>query len=129
MSRESLVAALEEAGVPSEAADRERIRVFFEARGEILVPEVRDRMTRAIIATDADLLLPILLRHASPEAKAAALRGLLGERLVRMKGEELLRADAAFARLAASWKAKVFNAVTHNTLRARFVEILAPEAR
>ena len=79
-------------------------------------------------------ILPLLLSEPElvaslPDAtKAALLRTLLGERLVRMKGEELLRADAAFARLAASWKAKVFNAVTHNTLRARFVEIIAPNA-
>lgn len=71
MSRESLVAALEEAGVPEHS--------------------------RYEIASDAAILLPLLLAHASaeqlaqsvltasPEAKAAALRGLLGERIDQLK--------------------------------------------
>lgn len=73
-SRESLVAALEEAGWPPSMAD--------------LVGMWNERYPS---------LLPILLAHASaeqlaqsvltasPEAKAAALRGLLGERIDQLK--------------------------------------------
>jgi hypothetical protein len=56
VSRESLVAALEEAW----------------DFGPYL---------NGVVAGNADLLLPILLAHASPEGRAAALRGLLEEQL------------------------------------------------
>jgi hypothetical protein len=56
VSHESLVAALEEA-------------------------DFRDPVVLDALELHGDELLPILLAHASPEARAAALRGLLGERL------------------------------------------------
>jgi len=46
-----------------------------------LSDELWDEEGCAWIASAADRILPILLAHASPEARAAALRGLLVERV------------------------------------------------
>lgn len=101
MSRESLVAALEEAGVGGQVYDRDTIIKAIAYDADLLLPillahasdedfgaalEARGipndfhELLRRGIAFASPTTLTNALKTASPEAKAAALRGLLGER-------------------------------------------------
>lgn len=74
MVDETLVEALERAGVPLHKS------VFVSGLN------LPTRITVAL--DDASTLLPILVAHATPEARAALLRTLLGERLEKMADPE-----------------------------------------
>lgn len=67
---ETLVEALGEADLPSDAD----VSAYFATMPRPHPPRYRNR-----VAKDADALLPILARFASPEVKREVLRQLLGE--------------------------------------------------
>jgi hypothetical protein len=76
-------------------SDRESLVAALEAKGFFQYDAV-------LINHNAATLLPLLLAHASPEAKAAALRGLLGEALGKLTAHGW-RQLADYAGAASYW--------------------------
>jgi len=116
-NRESLVAALSS---------------LREPYGFAWEDDSREGMTYAELVADyADSLLPLLLAHASPEARAAALRGLVIARLegLGMPSIQIAEQVAAGKALAELERHAELSLGEAYAFSQRFVDLFAPDKK